>query len=91
MKFYSSALLFLGSLLSVTGCTTAQVVTGPDGSAHISVRCGYINHCYEQAREACGGNYKIDNTSNSVDGNDGKTDTTHDLLVKCEGEKTGNL
>jgi hypothetical protein len=70
-------------LLSV-GCATVEAVTGPDGSQHQLVSCGSVKYCYDKAREVCGGNYQIVNTSNSVSGNAESTSSQIQLLVKCD-------
>ena len=86
--YYMTALLGLAFFAS--SCETARIVTGPDGTPHTSLYCGIIEKCYERAREACNGNYKIINTSNETSGTHGVTSTSHKLLVKCEGSQSSS-
>lgn len=81
---------FLISSFILSGCATssAKPMVGPDGSAHQLVTCGYIEGCYEKAREACGGNYKIVNSTSDTSGVSDHVSSTvstdYQLLVKCE-------
>ncbi len=71
-----------------TSCTSVKTIEGPDGTPHKLVNCGSIEVCYEKAKDACGGKYKIVNTSNSVSGTPQVgTFSSTDLLVKCEEKK----
>lgn len=79
MKFILSLIV----LLSISGCVTSKVITGPDGSFHHLIYCGDIESCYEKATEICG-KYKIINTSSETSGGNGTTSTSQRLLVKCE-------
>lgn len=73
------------SLVFLVSCATVHDIIGPDGTAQKLVTCKAISNCYEDARLACQGNYKITNTSSNV-----RTDTqgdsysTTELLVKCD-------
>jgi len=76
-------ILFLFLLLPA--CSTTKAVIGPDGTEHQLVKCAGIEGCYEKAREVCGGNYKIVNTSTDTSGgSESSVSTTTNLLVKCE-------
>lgn len=70
-------------LLSISGCVTSKVITGPDGSPHHLISCGDIENCYEKAAELCG-KYKIINNSTVTSGGNGTTSTTQKVLIKCE-------
>jgi len=74
-------ILVLGLVLS--GCGTANVINGPDGTPHQLISCSNIEGCYQKAAEVCG-KYKIINTSSETSGMNGTTGTTIKLLVKCE-------
>lgn len=78
-----SALLAGTFILSMVGCATARPITGPDGTQHQMVSCPAVEMCYEKAREACGGNYQIVNTTAQVRGNSERTSTQTKMLVKC--------
>jgi hypothetical protein len=85
--FIKAAGLF-AVLLAVAGCQTVKPIIGPDGTTHQLVSCySSIEGCYSKAREACGGNYKIINTSSSVSGDASSTSSSIDLLVKCDNQK----
>ena len=74
-------------MILIAGCAaTSRVIVGPDGSSQQLVSCSYVEACYEKAREVCGGNYKIVNTSTETGGMDGDVSTTTKLLVKCEAQ-----
>lgn len=76
-------LICLALLLS--SCSTVKAVVGPDGSEHQLVTCSEIEYCYSRARDVCGGNYKIVNTSSETSGsNTVSVSTDTSLLVKCE-------
>lgn len=80
----SRFIVALALLTSLSGCATAKPIIGPDGSENQLITCERIEKCYEKAREACGGNYKLVNTtSNSSNGNTW-SGTEFSLLVKCE-------
>jgi len=74
---------FLCVSLFIFGCTTSKTIKGPDGTNHQLISCGSIEDCYTKAAEVCGGKYKIINTSTDVDGSEGDTSSTTNLLVKC--------
>ncbi|HRO68039.1 MAG TPA: hypothetical protein PL182_10780 [Pseudobdellovibrionaceae bacterium] len=80
-------LLSAGSVLAALvlwGCASAKIITGPDGTENQLISCGGVEYCYEKAREVCGGNYKIVNTSSRTSGDGLSTSTQINLLVKCE-------
>jgi hypothetical protein len=63
----------------LSSCTTVKPVVGPDGTENQLIKaCGPIEKCYELARETCGGNYTIVN-STVEDPKYG----TYVFLVKC--------
>ena len=70
--------------LIVSACATTETIQGPDGTPHELVRCVNIKRCYERARVACQGNYKIINTSNNVTGVQVQAVNDINMLVKCE-------
>jgi hypothetical protein len=72
------------AMMGLSGCTTAKIINGPDGTPHQLITCGNIEDCYQKAGEVCGGKYKIVNTSNTVSGANGMTSSSTHLLVKCE-------
>ena len=69
--------------LSSFGCATATPIIGPDGTENQIISCSEIEQCYNKAREVCGGNYKIVNTSTETSGYNGMTGTDTKLLAKC--------
>jgi hypothetical protein len=77
-------LLILALSILISACATYRVkpVVGPDGSENQLIESFTIERCYDKAREVCGGNYKIVNTSSYKDG----VGSTFSLLVKCEKE-----
>lgn len=77
MKYLILVVFFLS-------CATSKMIVGPDGSSHQLVSCSGVEYCYEKAREVCGGNYKIINTSTKTDGSGNFVSTETSLLVKCE-------
>jgi hypothetical protein len=79
--FFRTKYFFLS--LVVVGCATVKPIIGPDGTQNYLVTCDGIEYCYDKAREVCGGNYQIVNTSSSTNGSDGNTSTETNLLVKC--------
>lgn len=78
MKLITGLLIFL-----LLGCASTETIEGPDGTPHELVRCINIKRCYERARDACGGNYEIINTSNNVTGAQMQAMSDINLLVKC--------
>ena len=66
------------------GCVSARTVVGPDGTENQLVSCYSVERCYENAREVCGGNYKIVHTSTDTSSTDGTPSTETKLLVKCD-------
>jgi hypothetical protein len=68
--------------LVLAGCTSAQTITGPDGTPHKLITCQMIESCYAEASNLCGGKYKIVNSSTHTALGD---NLGTDLLVKCEG------
>jgi hypothetical protein len=83
----SRLLIFLISAF-LSSCVTVRPITGPDGSANELIRCPAVEHCYKKAIEICHGPYKIVNTSSDISGINGSTDTTINMLIKCD--PTGN-
>lgn len=81
-KFLSLLLCVL--FVNLAGCATAKKIIGPDGTANHLISCHSTEYCYEKAREVCGGNYKIVNTSTESSGANGVTSSTTNLLVKCD-------
>ncbi len=73
----------LGLILMLTGCVSAKMISGPDGSPHQLISCGSVEQCYDKAAEICG-KYKIINTSSETSGANGSTSSSIKLLVKCE-------
>lgn len=74
--------IIFGALV-LSGCSAATPIIGPDGTTSQLISCTAIENCYRDAREVCGGPYKIENTSSETSGSDGRTSTTLKLLVKC--------
>ncbi|MBS1963476.1 MAG: hypothetical protein JST04_14770 [Bdellovibrionales bacterium] len=67
-----------------SGCATAaSPIVGPDGTEHMLVKCSQIEDCYEEARIACGGKYKIVNTNTETYQVVDTVTSTTKLLVKC--------
>lgn len=82
-------------LLSIaTACTAAQRVSrlvGPDGSNDLLVSCYSMEVCYSDAREVCGGAYRIISTTpQPATTVTGQIDTKTTLLVKCEATEPSN-
>ena len=84
MKLRTLKIVILILCLNLVGCTTAQVINGPDGTPHHLITCDYIKGCYEKATEVCGGKYQIANTSSEVSGSAQITTSSTNLLVKCQ-------
>lgn len=86
MKYRVSLLITLNAIAVLfSACASHKTIDGPDGTPHVLVSCGKIEVCYEKAKKACDGKYKIANTSNAVSTNaDTGTTSSIDLLVKCE-------
>lgn len=82
MKFLNLVLV----ALVISGCATYEKIEGPDGTPHLLVRCTDVKDCYSKAREVCGGNYKIVNSSQSMGGSQVNAVTDINLLVKCDSE-----
>ncbi|QLY26899.1 hypothetical protein [Bdellovibrio sp. KM01] len=80
-------LMLVTLVLTFSGCQTVKPIVGPDGSTHQLIGCYYVESCYEKAREVCGGNYKIINTSTETSGDANSTNSSISLLVKCENQK----
>ena len=72
------------TILFMASCSTPQSLIGPDGTTHYVITCGYIEKCYKDARKVCDGNYKIVNTTTSVDVFNGLRTQSQDLLIKCD-------
>ncbi len=77
-------LLIVAAGLFLTSCETSKAIIGPDGTVNQLIACNTIEQCYSKAREVCGGNYKIVNTTSESWGAEGQTDSTQKLLVKCD-------
>ena len=77
--------LSIFALLCLSGCATAKMIPGPDGTDHQLVSCNSMEACYKKASEVCGGKYKIVNTTTDTSGMaNSSTSTTYELLVKCD-------
>lgn len=87
MKKISLLFVFLG----LVSCTTSQKIIGPDGTDNHLISCYETAGCYSKAREVCGGNYKIVNTSTETSGSNGVTGTEIKLLIKCESQNVNAL
>jgi hypothetical protein len=76
-------LLVLTVALFVLACATSRSrpIVGPDGTENQLVEAISIDRCYEKAREVCGGNYKIVNSTSEKENVGG---TTFSVLVKCD-------
>jgi hypothetical protein len=84
MKKSNLSILYMTTFLVLTSCAVpTKKIIGPDGTENHLISCGYIETCYEKAREVCLGPYKIVNTSTDTAGSDGMTRSTMSLLVKC--------
>jgi hypothetical protein len=80
MKFLSGV-LFLGLM----GCASTNKIIGPDGTENLMVRCLNVEGCYSDAREQCGGNYQIVNTTTESNNTTNGIFTMQNMLIKCEG------
>jgi len=80
-----AALLTLMNLAA--GCTAlerARKAIGPDGSEHLLISCFSPDWCYSEASSACGGSYRLVNTSAETSSLfSGQVETTTTLLIKC--------
>ena len=63
--------LILSAPVLLLSCTTAEKITGPDGTEHQLITCSGIEGCYSKATEVCGGKYKIANTTSQTAGANG--------------------
>jgi hypothetical protein len=88
MRLKGLVVQVMGGVFLMTGCATwregGRAIVGPDGTEHQLISCWSISYCYEQARNICGGSYKIANTSTETSSaHDGSVSSKTNLLVKC--------
>lgn len=55
------AVFIIATAVALTGCATSKQITGPNGVAAHSIRCGSarIDLCYEKAAELCPSGYSF--------------------------------
>lgn len=80
-----SMLLFVLMTLasSCTAVDRAIKTSGPDGSEHQLVSCFSAAWCYSEARDACGGTYRLINTTAETSSFSGEVGTRTTMLIKC--------
>ena len=79
MKKILLVLSLLG-LVTLFGCTSAEELTLPDGSKGYNIKCyDSKSKCFDKAREICGGNYKVFESSGTPQGG-------FIMTIKCEGK-----
>lgn len=74
--------------IAFDGCaafTNARTIVGPDGREDLLVSCSSVSWCYERARAACHGPYKIVDKTVESSSLFGESSTTTTLLFRCAG------
>ncbi len=80
----STLLVLLTLTASCTAVDRAIKTSGPDGSEHLLVSCFSAAWCYSEARDACGGTYKLINTTAETSSLfSGEVGTRTTMLIKC--------
>lgn len=79
-------MMLLAALAS--GCATAEVVMGPDGTEHVNVHCQrQVSVCYQKMAEVCPDGYQVVNGQQGFVlvpiGNTLAGSPQHDFLIKC--------